>query len=306
MTTPELQLSDELVARARVLGVMLGRLDRLGGDAGASLQTELRKCQREFQSMVKAVVGRSRWWWWAVLVTFIINLFILTQPYRFLAEMYFSSLFLWILLAWLVESDFRKRRRAATSALAKHVQEATDRYLLAEATRVERNRRREEKREEQRIERRKTEQRQRQQERRDEAMRSGVPPELVCPPGPLPGHTSPRGAEFLAAQWIRALGEPSARVTSFVGDGGVDVESDNYLAQVKHYRGKVGPAPIRELVGVSRVDGRKPLFFTSGSYTRSAVSFADNSGVPLFIYSASDGTLLSANTHSERILNTGL
>lgn len=306
MSTPTFPLNEDLVAKARDLGTRLGRLESTGNSHLTSWQTELQECQREFQSMVKGIVGHSRWWWWALLATFIVNLFIFFQPFKVLAEMYFSLLFVWILLAWLIESDFRKRRRAATSALAAHVQDAKNSFLLAEATRKERNWRRARKREKERVARKKDEQWQRQQERRNEAIRSGVPPELVNPPEPLPGYVSPRRAEFLAAQWIRALGEPSARVTSFVGDGGVDVESDNYLAQVKHYQGKVGPAPIRELVGVSRVDGRRPLFFTSGSYTSSAVSFANSSDLPLFIYSASDGTLVGANTRAEDILNYGL
>lgn len=293
------------MSQARELGIELARLHGGVVRVGVSMSPHPLRA-RGLWAIVRRTVPTTRWWWWLLLLIAISNAYFAIQDFMALASLGNALFFLWLTVAILLESVLRKRRRQTALLLDGHLQEAMNSHLQAEAVKRQRNFRRAEKRKESRRARLIEEQRQRHQERRDEAVRSGIPPELVDPPGPRPGYVSPRDAEFLAAQWVRALGEPSARVTSFVSDGGVDVESDNYLAQVKHYQGKVGPASIRELVGVSKVDGRKPLFFTAGSYTASAIEFANSSVVPLFIYNTSEGTLMSANSHAEEILNYGL
>ena len=96
------------------------------------------------------------------------------------------------------------------------------------------------------------------------------------------------------------LGQTNVRVTRAQNYGGVDIESDDWLAQVKHYRGSVSVTEVRELVGVASLDGRTPVFFTSGQYTSSALEFADRAGVLLFSYKAETGTLRSKNVHARR------
>lgn len=125
-------------------------------------------------------------------------------------------------------------------------------------------------------------------------------------PDPMRTGTTPRGAEVLVAQWMRHLGETSATVTAFTGDGGVDVSGRAYIAQVKHYTSNVGVAPIRELAGVAATDGRTPLFFTSTGYAAGAVEFADKSGVALFVYSAERGELLGMNGRAKTLMIHGL
>lgn len=117
---------------------------------------------------------------------------------------------------------------------------------------------------------------------------------------------TPRGAEELVAQWMRHLGEVSAAVTAFAGDGGVDVVGQRYIAQVKHFTGNVGVAPIRELAGVAATDGRSPLFFTSNGYASGAVEFAERAGVALFVYSAERGELLGMNGRAKTLIMHGL
>lgn len=126
------------------------------------------------------------------------------------------------------------------------------------------------------------------------------------PPPPQPFGVSHEGAEHLCAQWMKYLGEADAEVTRFVADGGIDVGSLHYVAQVKNYTGSVGVAEVRELAGVSHDDGRKPLFFTSGSYASGAVDFASRVGIALFIYNSSEGTLTGANSIGELALARGL
>lgn len=127
-------------------------------------------------------------------------------------------------------------------------------------------------------------------------------------PAPLPQlfGVSHEGAEHLVAQWMAHLGESDAQVTQFTGDGGIDVTSSHYIAQVKNYAGTVGVTEIREFAGVTMVDGRKPLFFTSGAYASGAVAFAEQAGIALFVYDAVGGTLTGANQAAEWALAKGL
>lgn len=132
----------------------------------------------------------------------------------------------------------------------------------------------------------------------------------LTPKGPLPTPqplgVSHRGAELLIEQWMRFLGEGDAKVTSFTNDGGVDVESLHYIAQVKNYKGSVSVAEVRELQGVSSGDGRKPLFFTSGTYTSDAIKFAKSVSMPLFVYNAEEGNLVAEGELAENLLTYGL
>ncbi|WP_234659867.1 restriction endonuclease [Agromyces marinus] len=125
-------------------------------------------------------------------------------------------------------------------------------------------------------------------------------------PDPARLGVTPRGAEELVAQWMRHLGETDAEVTSYRGDGGVDVGGRKYIAQVKHYAANVGVAPIREIAGVASADGRSPLFFTSTGYASGAIEFADRSGIALFLYSAELGELHGMNGRAKTLMIHGL
>ncbi|MGR2752587.1 restriction endonuclease [Agromyces arachidis] len=127
-------------------------------------------------------------------------------------------------------------------------------------------------------------------------------------PGPQPYGVSHRGAEQLVADWMRHLGASDAEVTRFTGDGGVDVVSAHWIAQVKNLgeRTTVPVAQIRELAGVAADDGRRPLFFTSGTYSPGGVAFADRSGMGLFEYHAEGGALRAANGTARAVVEQGL
>lgn len=114
-------------------------------------------------------------------------------------------------------------------------------------------------------------------------------------PAPLPYGVSPRGAELLAADWMRHIGILDAQVTPAKADGGVDVVSDTHVAQVKHYKGNVSVLEVRELFGVSAARGKQALFFTSAGYTADAITFAEATGLALFVYNAELGTLRGVN-----------
>jgi hypothetical protein len=128
----------------------------------------------------------------------------------------------------------------------------------------------------------------------------------VARPDPIANGVTPRGAEALVAQWMRHLGESVAEVTQYRGDGGVDVSGARFIAQVKHFTGSVGVAPIRELAGVATYDGRQALFFTSSGYSAGAVTFANRSGVALFVYSAERAELFGINDRALTLMESGL
>lgn len=127
-----------------------------------------------------------------------------------------------------------------------------------------------------------------------------------APPSPMEYGVSHQGAERLVAAWMCYLGARDAAVTQFSGDGGIDVVSTRYLAQVKNYAGAVPISSIRELHGVAVADGRLGLFFTSGHYPASAIQFAERVGMALFIYGAEEGVLRGANPLAQEYMSTGL
>ena len=125
-------------------------------------------------------------------------------------------------------------------------------------------------------------------------------------PDSQPLGVSHRGAEQLCAEWMRYLGAADAQTTRASVDGGIDIESSKYVAQVKNYAGTVGVVEVRELVGVAAVEGKTPLFFTSGKYASSAMDFALRAGVGLFVYSAEEGTLKGSNSVARALTKSGL
>ena len=125
-------------------------------------------------------------------------------------------------------------------------------------------------------------------------------------PIPLQMGVSHQGAELLVAKWMQYLGATDAQATAFTGDGGIDVKSRRYIAQVKNYSGAVPIASVREFQGVASVHSCRPLFFTSGQYPDSVVQFADLISMPLFRYSAEAGTLIASNASATSILSSGL
>lgn len=121
-------------------------------------------------------------------------------------------------------------------------------------------------------------------------------------PEPQPYGVSPRGAEMLVAVWMRHLGFTDAVVTPEKSDGGIDVTSGTHVAQVKHYTGNVSVVEVRELFGVAIARDKAGLFFTSNGYTADAITFAASVNLPLFLYSAEDGTLRGANSWARALL----
>ncbi|WP_159085007.1 restriction endonuclease [Planctomonas deserti] len=125
-------------------------------------------------------------------------------------------------------------------------------------------------------------------------------------PSPQPYGVSHEGAELLCAGWLSHLGGTNVSITTFSGDGGIDVVSDTAIAQVKNYSGTVGVEEVRAFHGVASVDGRIGLFFTSGTYTSGATDFANRAQMALFEYDAIAGSLTGANAMGRTVLLMGV
>jgi hypothetical protein len=111
---------------------------------------------------------------------------------------------------------------------------------------------------------------------------------------------SPADFEAAAADWMRAWGFCRVRVTRAGRDGGIDVESDEAVAQVKAWMVPIGSPAIQQLKGAAH-DGRTPIFFSLMEYTPSAVQFADQAGVALFRFSGYSGEIEPVNASASEL-----
>jgi hypothetical protein len=116
-------------------------------------------------------------------------------------------------------------------------------------------------------------------------------------------HRAPATArefELIAQDWMRLWGESDACATQFSNDGGLDVVSSNYGAQVKFFANSpVGRPDIQRLHGAASGSGLRPVFFAYASgYTTEALEWAADVGVACFTFVPRDKTTFAfeANT----------
>lgn len=125
-------------------------------------------------------------------------------------------------------------------------------------------------------------------------------------PGPRPKLRAIE-AEYYVAEWMRFLGAIESVVTPAQRDGGVDVRSRYYVAQVKHRpQDYVSVESLRALVGVAALERRTALFFASGRYSRDCYPLAAQAGAALFIFRPAEGRLIPANPLAQRLRQDGL
>ena len=125
-------------------------------------------------------------------------------------------------------------------------------------------------------------------------------------PTPQEFGVSDRGAELLAAQWLRYLGEEEVIVTQYSQDGGVDVLTENFACQVKNYsKMKVSLSEIRDLLGTAHSLGLKPILLTSSTSTPSGLEFATQNKIAVIRYSTEDSTLSPLTPMGLALLNQG-
>ncbi|CAL9509929.1 hypothetical protein SUDANB105_03588 [Streptomyces sp. enrichment culture] len=108
-------------------------------------------------------------------------------------------------------------------------------------------------------------------------------------------------AERNAAAWMRHWGYHDAAARPGGADGGVDVRSTRALGQVKFQAHAVGRPELQRLFGArGRHMDRQLLFFTGSSYASTAVEYAAENDIALFVY-ALDGAMNPVNAAARRI-----
>lgn len=117
---------------------------------------------------------------------------------------------------------------------------------------------------------------------------------------------SPRQAEFLAKAWMQYLGATGCRVSQATRDGGIDVDSEHFVGEVKHHTEPVSPGIVRQIVGVASIEGKIPVVFSLSGYSEAALEVGRRAGAALFTYSFEHGTLRAASPQGERALKLGL
>ncbi len=125
-------------------------------------------------------------------------------------------------------------------------------------------------------------------------------------PAPLQFDVSPQEAEHYVAAWLGFLGVVDSEVTQYSQDGGVDIESSDYVVQVKHLAKAVSVQPIRELFGVAASKGKRAVFFSRSGYTKDALRFAEDNRIIAFEYKTNIGHLIAHSSEAYKALENGL
>jgi hypothetical protein len=91
--------------------------------------------------------------------------------------------------------------------------------------------------------------------------------------------------EHICRDWLEAWGDSNVFVTKASGDAGIDVESDNCVAQAKFYSGqKVGRPELQQLAGAAIVSGKIKVFFAFNGYTNEALQYSDEDNVWMCLF----------------------
>ncbi|GAA3290376.1 hypothetical protein GCM10020295_04680 [Streptomyces cinereospinus] len=103
---------------------------------------------------------------------------------------------------------------------------------------------------------------------------------------------------------MRYWGFEDARARPGGADGGVDVVSRRALGQVKFQASAVGRPELQRLFGArGRAMDKQLLFFTGSTYAATAVAYAEENGIALFVYGL-DGAMRPVNRAARRVCET--
>jgi len=100
-------------------------------------------------------------------------------------------------------------------------------------------------------------------------------------PGPVLIRTW-RDAELVAAEWMKYWGYTNVAATAVGADGGIDVVSNEAVAQVKAETGATGRPKVQQHHGVAISEGKTAIFFALGGFTSAARTYADANAILLF------------------------
>jgi Restriction endonuclease len=91
-----------------------------------------------------------------------------------------------------------------------------------------------------------------------------------------------RDAELVAAEWMRYWGYTNVAATAVGTDGGIDVVSNEAVAQVKAETSATGRPKVQQHHGVAVSEGKAAIFFALAGFTPGARAYAEENGILLF------------------------
>ncbi|MFE9958941.1 restriction endonuclease [Micromonospora sp. NPDC005299] len=125
-----------------------------------------------------------------------------------------------------------------------------------------------------------------------------------APASPPPAPRAVRSwqeAEHNAAAWMRYWGYADAVAAPGGSDGGIDIRAGDALAQVKYKAAQVGRPELQLLFGArGHVTTKQLIFFTGSDYAATAVAYAADHDIALFLYEL-DGSMKPVNELARRI-----
>jgi len=114
------------------------------------------------------------------------------------------------------------------------------------------------------------------------------------------------GAERLVGDWLVYLGCRDVVVTKASQDGGIDVETETHVCQVKYYKNQgVSVQEVREIFGVASAAGKEAMIFTSSDLTAAAYEFANQVGIIAVQFNVESSFLVGLNYYGEQLLVEG-
>jgi hypothetical protein len=126
------------------------------------------------------------------------------------------------------------------------------------------------------------------------------------PLGPMPivpsDGLSPKEAETHVGQILKFYGLAGVNKTRYSRDGGIDVESETAVFQVKHQVAPVGVQVLREIYGVAAAERKRAGVFAKTGFTKEAIVFAEKTGIAVFRYIPN---VRGMTPMSSRLLETG-
>ena len=116
---------------------------------------------------------------------------------------------------------------------------------------------------------------------------------------------TPRDAELYAAEFMDGTGFTNVFATAVGPDGGIDVYSDEGIAQVKLEGKPSSRQQLQQLSGVAMHEGKIALFFSAAGYTLPALEWAARSEMALFEF-ARDGSIEACSDVANDLLRFGV
>ncbi|GAA4513829.1 restriction endonuclease [Brevibacterium yomogidense] len=112
-------------------------------------------------------------------------------------------------------------------------------------------------------------------------------------------------AELYSAEVMHALGFRNVSITPPGSDEGIDVISDEAIAQVKMEGVKTSREKLQRLTGVCSVYGKRAVFFSLSGYTMQALEWAEKTGMACFEF-AFDGSIVPGSAYAIELAERGV